>query len=165
MKKIILLITLCCATNISLAASYQAVVFNMSDKYDTTVTYQICSKDAQYQEHCDAEKSILINAKKAAEDKNYVIITQPTQDPGVSEARVNIISAVEKDENGNTVAKGKFFDASQHVYSDCVGNIYLADTSSPYGHYADAYIQLDDMRGSPYITCLHSNFVADNSSL
>lgn len=160
MKQFVLFLSLCFA-NIALADSYQTVIFNLNDKYDVTATYQVCSYNIQNQELCDPEKSILIKAKKISEDKNYVVIKQPTEDPNIQNVNLKIISAIEKDDKGNVVAKGKYFDESKHLTSNCIGELYMAD--STYDHIGDTELLLNDIHGSPYITCEETFFVADDN--
>lgn len=129
-------------------SSFEVVIFNMSDQYDISATYRICTYDFEYNKSCNNETTILINNKKTS-DKNYVVITQPK--PTIDQiVQLELLSAVEKDSNGTIVAQGKYFDDSKNIHSNCYGHLY---TTTQHAGYADTELVLNDMHESPYITC------------
>lgn len=136
----------------STAIASGVIIVNRSDKLDMVVRYQVCSQNADYSKKiCWAPTSVNIPAKKTPADKNYEYMTKPevTTLPNVS---VEVLTAVEKDQFGNIVAKGNFVDEYNAV--ECAG--YLTQQID-YGltFRTITTIELSDMTQTPYISCKH----------
>lgn len=145
MKKIMFFILL--LPSIVMAEAQDGVlIFNRSDHYDITIVYRICNTGGG-DDRCTENREITITAKQnmTRENTNYFYIApEPTL---INLPKVEIMSAVERDAEGNIIAKGEYTlgaRAQASGHSNCQADIYSGSRSA---------LILDDVLYSPYIVC------------
>ena len=135
MKKLIISVVCLSLSTIALAsakvdAPQMAYIYNKSDT-TVTVDYQLCQGlDFPKGDVCQPMTSVDIPSAKLSPGKNVAVIPH-----GDVYNQVSVVSAVEK-------ASGKVVAQGQYLYSGSPKSICLEQA-----------IALDDMNGTPYITC------------